>query len=227
MTIRSDHRVGIGTTAPTHSLHVVSRFLGDGVGIVASGTNDPRFGISLDGSEAMSLAVASTGGHWSSSASPGDVILRASDNNIIFSTGGTNYPPDLTVNLNGNIAVNNGVNSGGYKMYVNGTMYATSYACASDLNLKDNVETLDGKSVLESLKNIRGVSFNWKENGESDLGVIAQEVESVFPEVVTTDTEGMKSVDYDKLVAPLIEAIKEQQNQIESFEQRLTELEKK
>lgn len=63
-----------------------------------------------------------------------------------------------------------------------------------------------------------GVSFDWKESGEKSVGVIAQDVEKVFPELVKTDdATGLKSVEYGNLVAPLIEAVKEQQKQINSL----------
>lgn len=66
---------------------------------------------------------------------------------------------------------------------------------------------------------------------EKQIGLIAQEVEKEFPELVSTDNEGMKSVNYASMVAPLIEAVKEQQEQIENltdknndFQQQIDEL---
>ena len=57
---------------------------------------------------------------------------------------------------------------------------------------------------------MRGVSFNWKDSGKADIGLIAQEVEKVFPELVSTNEEtGIKSVAYANLVSPLIQATKE------------------
>jgi hypothetical protein len=69
-------------------------------------------------------------------------------------------------------------------------------------------------SVVALVRRLRGVSFEWRENapeGRSgrDLGVIAQEVEAVFPELVHTDEQGFKRVNYMGLIAPLIEAVKE------------------
>ena len=68
---------------------------------------------------------------------------------------------------------------------------------------------------------MRGVSFDWIENGNSEVGVIAQEVEEVIPDVVSTNDQGIKSVKYGNLVGVLIEAIKEQQQRIEALEARL------
>jgi hypothetical protein len=81
----------------------------------------------------------------------------------------------------------------------------------SDERLKTNVETLSG--VLEKIDQIRGVSFNWKDTSERgtqlNLGVIAQEVEKVFPELVSTDSDGYKHVSYEVFAPVLIEGIKE------------------
>ena len=58
---------------------------------------------------------------------------------------------------------------------------------------------------------LRGTSYEWKSSGKKALGVIAQEVEAVLPELVHTDDKGMKSVAYTELIPVLLEAIKEQQ----------------
>ena len=68
-----------------------------------------------------------------------------------------------------------------------------------------------------------GGTFNWKKDGSPSAGVIAQEVEKVMPYAVKTDGKGMKSVDYDQIIGPLIEAIKEQQ-QIDAQQAQITSL---
>ena len=86
--------------------------------------------------------------------------------------------------------------------------------------------------------NLRGVSFEWKDkkldgpkpssrnkNSRRHYGLIAQEVEPVVPEVVSTAEDGHKSVAYDNLVAVLVEAIKEQQQKIDHLKARLADLE--
>lgn len=83
-----------------------------------------------------------------------------------------------------------------------GTYYHTS-----DERLKDNIRTF-GRG-LETIARLRGVSFDWKETGKPSAGVIAQEVEGVMPSAVATGEDGVKSVAYDELMAPLIEAVKE------------------
>ncbi len=61
---------------------------------------------------------------------------------------------------------------------------------------------------------LRGYDFSWKSDGRRDIGIIAQEVEQVFPNIVHTDAKGIKSVEYSNLVAPMIEAMREQQAEI-------------
>jgi hypothetical protein len=104
-------------------------------------------------------------------------------------------------------------------LYLSGTANAVNFNTTSDATLKTNVETLSGS--LDAVKSLRGVSFDWLENGGSEIGVIAQEVEAVLPDVVSTNDEGIKSVKYGNMVAVLIEAIKEQQLRIEALEAKL------
>ena len=105
--------------------------------------------------------------------------------------------------------------------HFSGTVNAANFNTTSDATLKTNVETLSGS--LDAVKSLRGVSFDWLDNGGSEIGVIAQEVEAVLPDVVSTNDEGIKSVKYGNMVAVLIEAIKEQQLRIEALEAKLGE----
>lgn len=87
-----------------------------------------------------------------------------------------------------------------------GTLHCTEFQSLSDARQKDNVETIiDALGVINKL---RGVNFNWKENGKASSGVIAQEVEEVLPFLVDTNEEGVKSVNYDAIIGYLIEAVK-------------------
>ena len=104
-------------------------------------------------------------------------------------------------------------------LYLSGTANAANFNTTSDATLKTNVETLTGS--LDAVKALRGVSYNWVDSGNSEVGVIAQEVEAVIPDVVSTNDQGIKSVKYGNLVGVLIEAIKEQQDRIEALEAKL------
>jgi hypothetical protein len=68
---------------------------------------------------------------------------------------------------------------------------------------------------------MRGVSFQWKDNKNKSIGVIAQEVEKVLPEIVNTNENGTKSISYDSIIGLLIEAIKEQQGSIVDMEKKI------
>ncbi len=86
----------------------------------------------------------------------------------------------------------------------------------SDESLKTKVVPL--RSATDNLLKIRGVTFEWKSDGRNDIGVIAQDVAKVYPELTRTK-EGLMQVDYDKLVAPLIESIRELNQRIATLEE--------
>ena len=102
----------------------------------------------------------------------------------------------------------------------NNATFAGDVTAFSDERLKDNIETLDGKKALQ----MRGVSFT--KEGKAGSGVIAQELEKIAPELVLTanDEQGTKSVAYGNLVGYLIEAIKDQQDQIEYMKSEIKTL---
>ncbi len=104
---------------------------------------------------------------------------------------------------------------------------------ASDVRLKVNVQPLE--NVLDKMGRICGVTFDWNENGKAvvgkaatgkrEIGVIAQDVESVFPELVVTGSDGYKRVDYAKMTAVLIEAVKELKAENDALKTRIEALE--
>jgi hypothetical protein len=99
------------------------------------------------------------------------------------------------------------------------TVTAANVNTTSDIRLKTKVKTLENS--LEKVLQLRGVSYTM--NNETKIGVIAQEVQGVVPEVVTKGSDGYLSVAYGNLVGELIEAIKTQQSQIEELKERLTQ----
>ena len=91
-----------------------------------------------------------------------------------------------------------------------GEASATNFNSTSDENLKTNIHTVENS--LDIVDQLRGVSFDWKENGKSSYGVIAQELEQVLPELVAqTDP---KSVNYNGIIGVMIEAVKELKKEI-------------
>jgi hypothetical protein len=85
----------------------------------------------------------------------------------------------------------------------------------SDRTLKENIETLS--NVLNTLIQINPVSFNWKNSGERSYGIIAQDLEKVLPDLVTTDHNGVKSVSYIPLIAFLIAAVQQIYQEVEKL----------
>ncbi len=97
------------------------------------------------------------------------------------------------------------------KLDVNGTVTATDFNSLSDINKKTDISKII--NPIEIIKNINGVRFNWKDTNEPSLGVIAQEIEKVLPELISNNKT--KTVNYNGIIAVLIEVVKVQQSQIE------------
>ena len=96
---------------------------------------------------------------------------------------------------------------------VTGDMIASGNVTAySDAKLKTEISSID--NALDIVGKLRGVNYKWLSNGQADIGVIAQEVEEVVPEVVKTSEDGTKSVDYGRLVSILINAVNELKEEI-------------
>lgn len=146
---------------------------------------------------------------------------------------GTSPNAPLVVLASGNVGVK--TNSPGYDLDVAGQAHATAFPTSSDIRLKENIVNLSASgSILEKLKRIRGVYFDWNNICKSlgratkgrQIGVIAQEVEPIFPELVTISSNGSgyKGVDYGRFSSVLLEGIKEQQRQIEEQQKSIEEL---
>ncbi|MBI2542841.1 MAG: tail fiber domain-containing protein [Candidatus Aenigmarchaeota archaeon] len=110
-----------------------------------------------------------------------------------------------------------------------GTPAAPAPPVPSDARLKQDIMPLT--NTLKKLKNIDGVYFRWNKNnrfnksGKKEIGVIAQDVEKEFPELVSKGSDGYRMVDYSKLSAVLLQAVKDQQKQIENLKSKISKLE--
>ena len=100
-------------------------------------------------------------------------------------------------------------------------VFARKFRCTSDERQKDHIVPLE--NALEKVLQLQGVSFQWKDTGEKDIGLIAQQVENIVPEVVynTDNEEEMRSVAYSNLVALLIEAVKTQNETINEMRKEI------
>jgi len=220
--------VGIGTTTPSAKLHVTGGYLkleGVGCGIQMPDTSgNPLLAITTDQNTFAGCNIVNA---WGNSSNTGvGVGTTRSD--------GTAFQVKTGVTLSGGLATNSGTQrlivygSGGTKLTkslgvgtsnpsnTTGRIDASNDIVAyssSDIRLKDNIKSID--KALDKVNKIQGIEFDWIEkeevhgNSGHDVGVIAQEIEKVLPEVVDTRDNGYKAVKYEKLVPLLIEAIKD------------------
>ena len=105
------------------------------------------------------------------------------------------------------VTFSGGINMSNSNITNGGIITATEFNATSDMRLKDNITAV--QNPLDILAAISGVQFNWKSNGKEAVGVLAQEIEKVLPQIVNTNADGYKAVSYDSLIPILIEAIKE------------------
>jgi hypothetical protein len=136
----------------------------------------------------------------------------------------------LNINSNGVVGINTTGPSASYALDVNGQAHATCFPTSSDVRFKKNILPLE--NALEKVLALRGVQYEWNEfvNSVRDgyalnvpiIGMIAQEVEKVIPQIVGTwklndELTDAKSLEYQRIVPYLVEAIKEQQKQIDQL----------
>ena len=192
--------VGIGTSGPNYKLQVA------GTVSILNGASDTLLGGS---------ALYFEGGSGSSYT----ILQQGVGRFTIWGYNGSSWAEKFTINnTSGNVGI--GTPLPGYKLDVSGTIRATGDVIAySDARVKENVETLDG--ALDKVMKMRGVSYNKIGEQEKKVGVIAQEILEVLPEVVSQDETGTYSVAYGNIVSVLIEAIKEQQKQIDELKSKL------
>jgi len=96
---------------------------------------------------------------------------------------------------------------------VNGKMYATKFITSSDARLKTDIRPLN--NALDTVLSLQGKQYRLIDEAvnQTDIGLIAQDVEKVLPQIVTQSEDGYKAIDYQSLTAVLIEAMKEQHSQ--------------
>ena len=215
LTIDTAGNVGIGTTSPNGTLEIykadtsnssASLSIDGPVGTERSiifredGTSKWWFGRDNSGNMANGL------GFWN--ASTGSFLLTLKDDNKVGI--GTTDPDEM--------------------LEVSGSVKSNGTILTSDSRFKQNIKPIS--AALEKVSALRGVHFDWKKDqfpeknfaDGTQLGLIAQEVESVFPEVVSTDANGLKSVNYPALIAPLVQSIHTLKLQNEALQSELQEI---
>jgi len=246
----SANRVGIGTSSPSAKLDVVGDMNVNGDLTLTAGFFEPiilRRNIGLNGfSVQMPLKLKNNAGNYvtyaairgvirdtTTSSEDGDIqfhtMLNGSQNQVFEIRNNGNVGIDLLniasvptekldVNGNGRFrSIGSGASAGALHRTSNGTLTTNT----SDLRLKTNINPLE--NTLEKLLNVNTYTFNWiNESDRVDLGMIAQEVEEIFPRLVFTNpVDGYKGIHYDKFSSILTKAIQEQQSIIESIQTEL------
>jgi len=128
-----------------------------------------------------------------------------------------NIIDDTSPQLGGNLDLNSKNITGTGNIDITGTVTATDINSASDIKLKKNIKAIE--NPISKIMGIEGVSFNWKSNNKPSLGVTADHLQNILPELVKEDD--IKSVNYNGLVGLLIECVKNQQQQIDELKDQL------
>jgi len=204
--------INLGDTNATTPLHVSQSDPSGSTILITNGANGLRIGANT-GVGAWVEGVDGMNGTTSYKD------LRISANNISIRTGkDTTNVERLGITNTGIVTI-----TGELRVTADITAYYSS-----DITLKDNIKVIP--NALDKINKIRGVTFDWTEaylqsrgeendyfNRKHDIGVIAQEIEAVLPEVVGTREDGIKAVKYERIVPLLIEAIKELKAEIEKL----------
>ena len=199
--------------------------------IINSGYSGQLFEIQQSGNIVVAGALSAGGGFGSAGQ-----YLQSTGSGIQWATvsGGATISDNTVTNAFYYVPFaisNTGAFSTAYinssKLYFNpssGTLYATVIQTLSDEKTKTNIKLID--NALAITKNLRGVTFDWKENGMSSAGLIAQDVAKYLPQLVNAVDE-QTSLNYTGVIGLLVEAIKEQNLIIDNLSDRLAVLESK
>jgi Chaperone of endosialidase len=164
----------------------------------------------------------------------GHLILRAGRNSwspsindpntgeIIFEAGAATTEFMRITNI-GRVGI--GISNPTATLHVVGTTSAVAWTATSDRRYKENIQTQ--QNALTQVLKLRGVTYTWNKEevkGKKDIGFIAQEVEEIFPEIVQTNADGYKSMEYGRLTSVLAEAVKELAQKVEALERENAQL---
>jgi hypothetical protein len=206
--VTTDRNVGIGTSSPSQKLDVVSQ----GGAAMRFRSLEADAAIFLDTQPGLTSNIRFL--------ENGNQRWVVSNANSRFHIARAKNGSDFVIDSDGEIGI--GTRTPSYQLDVNGSIRATSVVQNSDARLKDQITPIqDPFSILAGL---HGYKFQWRSDQTFDYGVLAQETEAILPELVQTDSDGIKSVDYTGLLPILIEAVKQQSAQIEALQAEVKSL---
>ena len=210
--------VGIGTVTPRTNLHVYGTGVDNGLAIIRIGGNTNNTAI-LELAETQSGAGAMTYG-FSMRADGGSGGDSTNDFQIRYHNGNTSGVTGFQMErADGNIGI--GTTSGGYKLNVQGNVYISGTLTeASSLAIKENVETFEPS--LDIINKIRPVKYHKKTTGKKEIGLIAEELAELFPELVEKDKDGnLSGVNYSRAVTVLLGGFKELYKEVQELKKRI------
>jgi hypothetical protein len=216
--------VGIGTNAPDTKFHVYHDEPNTGVARFNNPNSEGFAGIYFDQGATLGRGWIGFVNPSSGFGGPDLMQVASGYTDMVFSTNGSGYYNEkMRIEVSGEVGI--GYSAPAYMLAVNGDAYADDHLVPSDREYKTDIRSLE--DPLEELLALEGVRYKWKKEAYPDrnfdegeqIGLIAQDVEKVVPEVVKGGKdEGKKlGLAYNKLVPLLIEGVQEQQEQIDSL----------
>ena len=193
---------------------------------ISVGGSGNIFGTLISNIEANTQSIGNQGGNFVTLSTVQDITAKKvfdndigfNGNVIIGSSSASNLESStLAANSNGALEVNSTLNGGSTSIYASNDIVAFS-----DISVKDNVRPIP--HAIQKVKRLKGRLYNRNDSDDLEkihMGLIAQEVEQVIPEVVKDLSDGKKAVAYQNIIGLLIEAIKDQQKQIDDLKNKI------
>jgi len=222
----TNSRLGVGTSSPAEKLHINGSIRGDQSGALRINTGSGYIDIGPKNTSWAHFYTDRSRYWFSTGLTVETGNIGSYDEDLSLQTSGTTRITIL--NSNGNVGI--GTTTPAAKLHVAGNIKTNTINETSDARFKKNIQSID--TPLSKVLSLRGVYFYWdldnpdvqEIDSSKQIGMIAQEVEKILPELVNTDANGYKSVEYSRVVAVLIEAMKEQQKTIDEQKDMINDL---